>query len=607
MVKAQGNIQIGIGITTADAEEKIKGVSDKVDGLGKKSKTSSLGITEFNSALAIAEKVIQGAGQVLDQTVGAWSEYAEAMGKAAKNAGVSSEEMSRLTQAADDFRVEQSVLESAMALALKNGFVPTIVNIAKLSDEYLAIKDPAERAEFASKTFGRSYVEIVPMLMQGGDAIRAGTAAIADNLVVTEKAIRENEKYIAAQDNLADSWQGLKNSAGEFLIPYATALLEGAVAGDNFWEMMKRIHDETKKIEPAIEAATDRWQGLADAYERTTTAVEAEVTAEKQLASDALTARQKAYVQAVKDGRIEIQKYTDELGHELRTMDELKIFMAGPLGNEIESFNGKQEDLAKAAKDVQAEIDLLEKKRYLTTEQKEALGELKSKLGDIQDQVVANADAHDEATKRILFDMMQQQMAVDGLSQKEQDVLWEISKNWGLIDQATYDAWMGMKEYTGAIDDAALPADILARKIALLQDKHIWITTTYVDEYVKALQTGAGEPVAHSGDQTDYDSPTAPVTVAPVISVPAVPYHNRGEDDYAAGGSFQVPPGYLNDSYPLGPGKWASSGEMVTISPTFQITQQPGQDGAALADMVMQRLSELTRRARMSGARYMGG
>jgi len=512
--------------------------------------------------------------------------------------------MSRLTQAADDFRVEQSVLESAMALALKNGFVPTIENIAKLSDEYIAIEDPAQRAEFASKIFGRSYAELTPMLLQGGDAIRAGTAAIADNLVVTEKAVRENTKYIAAQDNLADSWQGLKNAAGQFLLPYATALLEGTVAGDNFWEMMKRIHDETKETDPAIEASTDRLQAQADAYDRAKTAAKAKIDAENQSHLDALAARQAAYTQAVKDGRIEVQTYTDELGNELKTMDELKLFMAGPMGNEIYNFNQKQEDLAEKAANIQKEIDELATKKYLSTEQREELAALQGKLGEINEQIGANADAHDEATKRILFDMMQQQMAVDGLSQKEQDVLWEISKNWGLIDQATYEAWMQMKNYTGSIDDAALPADILARKIALLQDKHIWITTTYVDEYVNALQYGTALPPTRSGSQDDFAEP--PSVVVPVTPPPS---NNWGRDiiDYAAGGSFMVPPGYANDSYPLGPGRNASSGEFVTISPTFHITQQPGQSGEVIAGIVMRRIEELTRRRRLAGGRYIGG
>jgi len=40
---------------------------------------------------------------------------------------------------------------------------------------------------------------------------------------------------------------------------------------------------------------------------------------------------------------------------------------------------------------------------------------------------------------------------------------------------------------------------------------------------------------------------------------------NTGEFDYASGADFVIPPGYPNDSYPIG---WGTSGERVTVTPS---------------------------------------
>lgn len=43
-----------------------------------------------------------------------------------------------------------------------------------------------------------------------------------------------------------------------------------------------------------------------------------------------------------------------------------------------------------------------------------------------------------------------------------------------------------------------------------------------------------------------------------------------GGEQYASGGSFTIPPGYENHTWPVGPNKWARSGEEVIIKPAGQ-------------------------------------
>jgi len=219
---------VNIIITAKDQASKaissLKGNLEKLNqsGIGK----TVEGLTGFNLTSIGSAGAVIALGNAVKKAVTDWSDYAEQMDKSAKLAGVSTEEMSRLTQAADDFRVSQDALKTAMGMALKNGFTPTIDNLAKLSDEFIAIKDPADRAALASKIFGRGWQEVAPLLLKGGDAIRAGTAAIADNLVVTDEAVQANNEYIKAMDDLDDAMTGMKNQLAQGVIPSWTKFIE---------------------------------------------------------------------------------------------------------------------------------------------------------------------------------------------------------------------------------------------------------------------------------------------------------------------------------------------------------------------------------------------
>ena len=168
------------------------------------------------------------AGQFVADSVSDWTDYADAMRLSAQMAGITTEEMSRLVQAADDFRVPMETMQRSMEMALKNGFVPTIENLAALSDRLLAIDDPALRAAEANKIFGKSYADMMPFLLAGGDAIRDTTAGIDANLVVTGRAAQEAKEYKDSLDSLQDAWTGFRNLIGESLAPVLSGIFTGA-------------------------------------------------------------------------------------------------------------------------------------------------------------------------------------------------------------------------------------------------------------------------------------------------------------------------------------------------------------------------------------------
>ena len=253
------------------AVDKASAVLTGVKGQFDKLNNSTLGkvtqqLTGFNLTTLGAAGAVAGVVKEVGKAVTEWSAYAEEVDKAAKLSGVGTEEMSRLIQAADDFRVEQDTLTNAMKMALKNGFVPTIDNLADLSDKYLAIQDPAERAAMMSKIFGRQFAEIEPLMRRGGDAIREGTAAVADNLVVTREAVKENDEYLKAVDDVGDAWTGVKNTVGKDVLPVVTDALQAVANGENLYQFIARIRKETKDTTPVLSDYSDEMHDVKDAY-----------------------------------------------------------------------------------------------------------------------------------------------------------------------------------------------------------------------------------------------------------------------------------------------------------------------------------------------------
>jgi hypothetical protein len=216
--------------------------------------------SQAQAALGTLSRVFEAIYQDVKKAVDEYSRYAFEIGKAAKLTGITAEEMSRLAQAADDAFVSQEALTRAFQMALKNGFTPTIDNLAKLSDELLAMENPSDRAAAAAKIFGRGWAEIAPFILQGGDAIRKSTDAIADGLIVTDKSVEENIKYKQAVDNLNDQMQALSYTAGKTLVPALTQVLivttnlltiydREAVTVDNLEQMLLKVPPAYREVE----------------------------------------------------------------------------------------------------------------------------------------------------------------------------------------------------------------------------------------------------------------------------------------------------------------------------------------------------------------------
>jgi hypothetical protein len=194
-----------------------------------KLKTQFKEITGINlSSLTAYAAVGAAVGKIVDFTKKAIEsnvKYVTTIQDIVRLTGLQAEEASRLFQVTDDLFIKEEKFTQAMQYAIKNGFEPTIDNIGKVADEYLAIQDPADKARFAMELFGKKAgPEMQKLLEQGSDAIRSKMDAVSKSLVVDQNAIRLTQKYKESVDNLGDSFNGIEYKVAKQVIPVLTDL-----------------------------------------------------------------------------------------------------------------------------------------------------------------------------------------------------------------------------------------------------------------------------------------------------------------------------------------------------------------------------------------------
>lgn len=218
-----------------------------------------------------------------------------------------------------------------------------------------------------------------------------------------------------------------------------------------------------------------------------------------------------------------------------KAYNDLKVFMAGKLGKEIDSYNERQSTLRDRMAEVVKNIQEIKGEgANLTKSQREEVTALEGELANLKNQYEANAEAHRQATASILIDLVSQQLAISGLPIADQvKIIGTLAETWGLVDAETKAAYTSIGEWIGQVE---------AGKIS-------------VEKLIEKVQELAGE----------YD---VKINIETQGRIPSIP----GGGAYIpmqTGGDFIVPPGYNHDNFRLG----VSSGERVIVIPKSQVQQ----------------------------------
>ncbi len=245
----------------------VKGTTQELTGLQKAAGTAKTTFTELNSVVQLAGQAMEVLKGIYNATVGTTIELGSQVRELSHSVGISAEEASRLIQVADDYKISAQELTTALQLATKNGFAPSIESLAKLSDAYLAISDPTERAAMMAEKFGRNWSTLVPILERGGDAIRESASAISEGLVFSEGDLDAIRNYEQSVDNLGDTFLALEVAISKKVVPaltsYVTELNTAITISDKTGASFFDVVNMAWKVNLGLMSAEDAAKQLA--------------------------------------------------------------------------------------------------------------------------------------------------------------------------------------------------------------------------------------------------------------------------------------------------------------------------------------------------------
>ena len=185
---------------------------------------NSVGLSGVASFLSVTGAIV-GMVSVLKDVYKSTMEYGDAIREMSLLNGTTAEETSRLIQLADKYKISTDDLKLASRTLAKEGISLTTEELARMSDEYLALNNAADQQAYLMKNFGaRGGTAFVEIMQQGGDAIRSQSSAINDNLILNQSQLDKQRELQFATDDLNDSWSALKLVLGEQLIPIFLSL-----------------------------------------------------------------------------------------------------------------------------------------------------------------------------------------------------------------------------------------------------------------------------------------------------------------------------------------------------------------------------------------------
>lgn len=269
-------------------------------------------------------------------------------------------------------------------------------------------------------------------------------------------------------------------------------------------------------------------------------------------------------------------------------LKELQGWIGGSLGKNQEKFVEDVAALEGEVGDLNAKIEELELKEFLTEEQSKELEELKGQLQERKDKIDEVTLAHDKQTKSIIWNLIQQRAAMMGLEGDEKTVkfLTDLAYEWGLVDEATRDATFAADDYllalgteTGALTGASRAASSLALGLREIETR---TATPKELHLVVDDDPMLGKAIAFVGKTHN-----ANIKINVQGSIPKIPSgtwtfkQGSGKDGATAlkdGIDTFVPPGNPNDSFRANLA--LTGGERLTVTPAHEVRKGGSSDGA---------------------------
>ena len=388
------------------ASQVLRGISSSFGGLG----TAIQSITGGRVLEELTGQIVKFGKEGVDATL----KYANEVRSLQLASGQSAEESSRFLQVLDDYKLSAQDAMLATKALTKEGLAPNMETLGKLSDEYIKLNSVEERNAFIMKNLGKGGLQWAEVLSKGSKTLREQGDAIADNLILTQKAVDDAREYEVAMDSLNDAVMGFKITLGQHLIPALT-------------DTMNAMRDDARAMEILREQnintffATMKQQQAA----KEQAIAEREAADAAMIAAEALNVNSEAAVDnasAIKAAEEEVKKLTEANTEYLSSI--------GSLSDANKDFEKQQGDI------IRQQFELRQEMNKLIAEGYDPLGEevtaLRDQYDELSEKTLELARVKEEATRRMILSMLQEQLAMGGLTNAETNYLLQLGTKWGI-------------------------------------------------------------------------------------------------------------------------------------------------------------------------------
>ena len=348
---------------------------------------------------------------VYQNTLKVFIDYASQIRDLSRVTGMGAEETSKLVQAADDLDITFESLSKSLWNASKKGIDVSVASLSAMADEFVKIENPAQQAVYLTEKFGKSGADMGKLLKLGADGVNDYVDSIEGSLVLTEEQIHNSEMARLALDSMADAWEGVKVAIGSAI----GEMIAGAAA-------TKDLTDQAEQFGIIHDGMNDRMKNSA--FE--------------------------AFRGQMERGAAMTAYYNSQMKETTVVADEVAINY-GDLFSLTKNLSDENMTYTQRMSDLNAELARLNAQQSQFKEGSKAWSDVQGDIDKTKASISDLAAEHDRATKQMIFGLLQQKMAADGLSEGEYNALIKIGQGFGIIDDQSAAAAMGMNEFANSI------------------------------------------------------------------------------------------------------------------------------------------------------------
>jgi len=233
-------------------------ISKGFDLMGKANQDAAGALGVFGISLTSLSNPLTLVAGTVKASIDYTLKYSDSIDQLARVTGTGAREASILATVMGDLNVDTGMLEQASKALKEKGLTPSLETIKKLSVEYRAIQDPAERNKFLFDNLGRAGLGMADALDRDISQFdELARAAQSSGKILDEAMIQRMEEAQIKTQQYADKLDGLKISVGTFAVD---GLGKAVTGGEDYVKMWQAIIIKTGQAIGVTDDVTATWQ-----------------------------------------------------------------------------------------------------------------------------------------------------------------------------------------------------------------------------------------------------------------------------------------------------------------------------------------------------------